>query len=240
MGPLIPDRLLYAVGDIHGRADLLELMLEAIAADAGTAEGDLVFLGDYIDRGPDSAAVLERLRGLQVGNLDVTCLMGNHERMLLSFLDDPLQGQMWLRYGGLETTSDFVLTRAALETGATPMETLRDRLEEAIAPDLLNWLRGLPLSFLSGNAGCLHGMADPNVSWESQSESVLLWARPARGSTPRADGIWVIHGHTVVATAERDAGRICVDTGAYKSGVLSAARCERGDIRFLSVVGQTQ
>lgn len=231
----MPNRLLYAVGDIHGRADLLEQMIAAIEVDAADAEGDLVFLGDYIDRGPDSAGVLRRLCGLSVGNLTVTCLMGNHEQMLLSFLDDPLTGEMWLRNGGMETISDFDPVRRASAEGVSPMLDLRDRLQWAMGKELIEWLRGLPLCFLSGTAGCVHGMPDPNVSWELQEPRELLWGRPATASTPRSDGIWVIHGHTIIPQPEAMPGRISVDTGAYKSGLLSAVCCDGGKSRFLSV-----
>ncbi len=236
----MPDRLLYAVGDIHGRADLLEQMIDAIEIDAAGAEGDLVFLGDYIDRGPESAAVLRRLCGLRVGHLRVNCLMGNHEQMLLSFLEDPLAGEMWLRNGGMETISDFDPARRDPAEGVSPLQDLRDRLQRAMGQELVDWLRGLPLSFLSGTAGCVHGMADPKASWEMQAARGVLWGRPTAASTPRRDGIWVIHGHTVVPQAEIGPGRIAVDTGAYKSGLLSAVRCDGGESRFLTVGGAAQ
>lgn len=235
IAPLRPNRLTYAVGDIHGRRDLLDQMIDEIEADADGARGDLVFLGDYIDRGPDSAAVLKRLYRLELGNLTVTCLMGNHERMLLSFLEDPAQGELWLRNGGLETIADFGPARRTSVNGQSPMETLRVQLQEVIGTDMLDWLRALPLSFLSGNMGCLHAMADPARAWEDQEERMLLWGRPSPNSAPRPDGIWLVHGHTIVDAAEIGPGRISVDTGAYKSGVLSAVRCDGATARILTV-----
>lgn len=231
----MPERLVYAVGDIHGRRDLLDQMLDLIRSDARGAEADLVFLGDYIDRGPDSAAVLARLRTLQVENMCVTCLMGNHERMLLSFLEDPdRNGDIWLRHGGTETVADFVSGRARATHEGSRLQSLRDSLMAALGDDLLTWLQARPLSFLTGNIGCVHGMADPALPWEQQEEHTLLWGRISRERRSREDGIWVVHGHTVIPRATQSDGLVSVDTGAYKSGVLSAVRCEAGDVRFLT------
>lgn len=224
-----PASTTYVVGDVHGRADLLELMLELIDAHiGGTASTDpqLVFVGDYIDHGPDSAGVLARLSELTRDFPDnVTCLMGNHERMLLDFLADPaLRGPRWLREGGVTTLESFHVHTSDLDAAAEPRawnEAAR-RLSVELGSDTLAWLAARPLSWSSGNLWAVHAGADPQRAMEDQTARVLLWGHPEFDNSPRGDDIWVAHGHV-----ERDApllanGRISCDTAAWSTGRLSA------------------
>lgn len=225
----LPEHQTYIIGDIHGRADLLELMLELIDAHiGGTAAGDpkLVFVGDYIDLGPDSAVVLARMRELQETFPDnVTCLMGNHERMMLDFLADPTtRGPRWMRAGAAETMRSFGVATADLEESpeydAFPAaaHSLRRRLPK----ETLKWLENLPLSWSSGNLWAVHAGADPGHDMDEQSARVLLWGHPEFDSGPRGDDVWIAHGHTEMAAPSVSDGRIGLDTGAWRTGRLTS------------------
>jgi len=234
--PPEPERLTYVVGDLHGRNDLLERALERIEQDRAGVASDLVFLGDFIDRGSESAEVLTRLATLEIPNVNAVCLMGNHERMMLDFLDDPDRaGERWLRNGGVETLSSFIPGRTAPAAGQSRSEALRDRFRKALGPDLELWVRSLPLQWKSGTLGCVHAMTDPAVSWEAQPAEILLWGRPTARQNPRFDGIWVAHGHTIVDEATAEQGHIALDTGAYRTGILTVLRCEPGAQEFMQI-----
>jgi calcineurin-like phosphoesterase family protein len=235
---LAPDTPFYAIGDIHGQADQLEKLLDQIDQDRATEgfeKATLLFIGDYIDRGPKSADVLNRLYALsQTDNANTVCLMGNHEKMLLDFLDDPAgRGAMWLRFGGLQTLASFGITGAREKAPAEDLLEICDAFEAALPPKMLSWLKALPLSWHSGNCSGAHAAMNPARVPERQSERTLLWGHADFMRKPREDGQWVVHGHTIVKNPGIDAGRIAIDTGAYKSGPLTAAVISKGHCRFL-------
>ena len=231
-----PDRLTYVVGDIHGRLDLLDTLLDDIHDDQGKRPADWVFVGDYVDRGPDSAGVLRRLRGLQsTADCRVTCLMGNHEAMLLRFLETPVESaEHWLLSGGLETLSSFHLDRVSGDTPEQRHIALADGLRRALPPGTEDWLRARPLLWQSGNLAVVHALTDVQKPLSEQPEETLLWARPPKNLQPRPDGVWVAHGHTIMDQPRIRAGHIALDTGAFRSGMLTAAAIDEGEIRFLS------
>ena len=229
-----PANPVMAIGDVHGRADLLDRLLDRIAAeDPGMP---LVFLGDYVDRGEHSATVLRRLAGLaHVWSGSVVCLMGNHERMMLDFLDAPETGAgRWMRSGGLQTLASFAVGGITEHPGPVDARAAADRLRDAMGADLTAWLAGLPLQHASGNVHFVHAAADPDLPMTLQDPRTLLWGHPAFGAVPRRDGQFVVHGHTVVETPEVSAGRVAIDTGAWFSGRLTAARIVPGDIGFVT------
>jgi serine/threonine protein phosphatase 1 len=227
---LAPDERLAVVGDIHGCAALLDALLSRID-DAAPAR--LVFVGDYIDRGEDSAGVLARLHALARSD-DAVFLKGNHEDMMLRFLDDPgAKAAGWLRDGGLQTLASFGIGGLGANPGEASALRARDALARALGPEMLAWLRGLPLSYVSGNVAVVHAAANPAKPIQAQSEQALLWGHPDFARTPRGDGVWVVHGHTIVDAVQTEAGRIGVDTGAYATGRLSAVVLERGDMSVL-------
>jgi len=233
--PLDPERPLYVVGDVHGRADLLERIIARIAEHAADAPHDLVFVGDYIDRGEDSRAVLERLQALEAA-AHVTCLSGNHEQMLLDFLDDPAtNGRRWLRSGGLQTLASFGVGGVTETASPAQLAAAGDEFLGALGP-LAGWLRARPLMFESGNILVVHAAADPNTPASEQVDKTLLWGHPKFAHVPRQDGLWVVHGHTIVEAAGAEDGRISVDTGAYATGRLTAAVIAPGHLDFLATV----
>jgi serine/threonine protein phosphatase 1 len=224
-----PDLPCYIVGDIHGRADLLETMLDLIDAHiggTGAVDPQLVFVGDYIDHGPDSAAVVARLRALTLefpGN--VTCLMGNHERMLLDFMLDPTaRGPRWLRQGGAATLASYGLDPVGLDQGATApaWADAAARLAEAVGEATHGWIADRPLVWHSGNLWAVHAGADPLRPMTDQSTRVLLWGHPEFDTTPRRDDAWVAHGHVEQSAPSLSDGRIGLDTGAWSTGRLTA------------------
>lgn len=226
--PLSAEAPLAIIGDLHGRADLLEAMLARLDQEA--PEAQLIFVGDYVDRGPESAAVLTRVMSLP----DAICLMGNHERMLLDFLEDPAgkneggPGARWLRHGGQDTLESFGIH------GGTPIEQ-RDALLVALRPEGVHWLKSCPLYFRSGTLYVTHASADPASPIEEQGEDTLLWGHPDFGRKLRRDGHWVAHGHSIVPSPAVHRGCISIDTGAFATDRLSAAVISGEELTFLEV-----
>lgn len=238
MPPLAPERPVYAVGDIHGRADLIDPLLARIDADVAARGHDaaqLVFLGDYVDRGAQSAQVLAQLHELAHRAPDsVTCLMGNHEKMLLDFLDDPAgRGMRWLVNGGIPTLESYGITGLAPDAPVEDLTDASDALAAAMPEGMGDWIRALPRRYRTGNLVCVHAALNPARPPEDQDERALLWGHRDFTRVPRADGIWVVHGHTIVREPMIEAGRISIDTGAYQSGRLTAAAMDAEGCRFL-------
>jgi len=229
-----PEQAFVAIGDIHGRADLLDELDRRIE---GRFPGwPRVYLGDYIDRGEQSREVLESLIAVSAGDgPQVTCLMGNHEQMMLDFLDDPVSNaHRWLRNGGLQTLGSFgVAPPKGTTDDPSAFHASRDRLMNAMGPEMTAWLKARPLSWRSGNVWAVHAGADPGLPMDMQPRDGLLWGHPAFLLQPRADGQSVVHGHTVVHALQYEQGRIALDTGAYATGRLSAAAISADGINFI-------
>lgn len=233
--PPRPARPVCIIGDIHGRADLLETMLLLIGNEPEAEMARLIFVGDLIDRGPDSAAVLLRVRQLAEYAPDrVICLMGNHERMMLDFLDAPTEANVWLRHGAVETLASLgVQGKADGDTPEARLQSLADTLRNTLPDGMENWLRHLPLWWQEGNLAVAHAGADPDLPIDAQTAHSLLWGHRDFIQLPRQDGLWVAHGHIVTKTAFAEAGRISVDTGAWESGRLTAAWLDSNGLRFI-------
>lgn len=222
--PIAPESGFHAVGDIHGRIDLLDQVLRDLPTDL-----PIICVGDYIDRGDHSAEVLRRL----IARPDILCLRGNHEDMLLSFLDAPQdKGTRWIRYGGLQTLASFGVTGISQSTSGIDLKIAADALRRAMGPELIDWLRMLPLMHQTGNVTVVHAGADPSKPLDQQEHRTLTWGHADFLSKPRRDGQWVVHGHTIVDQANVTDGRIAVDTGAYATGKLSVARITPGEVEF--------
>ncbi len=206
---------LCVIGDVHGCLPQLERLLEQVPAGH-----QILLVGDYIDRGEDSAGVLRLLQARP----DLICLRGNHEDMLLRFLRDPVasDGARWLRHGGLQTLASFGVAGARERMTPAALTTCRDQLQIALGPDLLEWLSGLRSYVQSGNLLITHAGADPAVAADQQTPGVLAWGHPDFARRSRSDGIWVVHGHTIVDQPVVAQGRISIDTGAFAGGALTA------------------
>lgn len=232
--PLAPDASFCVVGDIHGSLRLLERLFEMIETEVGQT-CPLVFVGDYVDRGEQSAQVLHLLYEMsRQDGREVICLIGNHEDMMLKFLDDPVSsGPRWLRYGGLQTLSSFGVGAISERSSPDHLLAARDALEQAMGDDMIDWLQNLPTTWKSGNVVVVHAGADPSVPIQEQSARVLKWGHPDFQRITRDDGNWIVHGHTIVDAVQANAGRLSIDTGAYATGRLSAVYVDDGVFRTL-------
>ncbi|WP_279385380.1 metallophosphoesterase family protein [Ruegeria denitrificans] len=214
------------IGDVHGCIVQLEKLLTKVPQDHR-----IVLVGDYVDRGEHSAEVLRLISARP----DLTCLKGNHEEMMLWFLSDPTgQGRRWLRYGGLQTLASFDLHGVQAEMSNDELIECRDRLQKAMGNTLFQWVAELRTWEMSGNVLTVHAGADPKVPPSEQSEKTLIWGHPSFQSKARRDGVWVVHGHTIVNEASAQQGRISIDTGAFVTGVLSAVCLDGTEPRFLT------
>nr|WP_241482645.1 metallophosphoesterase family protein [Leisingera sp. ANG-M7] len=220
-----PEEPLCVIGDVHGCFPQLIKLLEKVPPGHRC-----VLVGDYIDRGEQSAEVLRHLSGRE----DLTCLMGNHEAMLLEFLEEPArEGGRWLRNGGLQTLASFGIRGVRPLMNGTELEDCRDRLLAAMGAELTGWLAQLRTSVLSGNVLITHAGADPEKPADQQEDAVLIWGHPAFLRRRRRDSVWVVHGHTIVSRPAAEDGRIAIDTGAFAGGPLSAVCLDGTAAAFL-------
>ena len=234
--PQAPEGMrLYVVGDVHGRLDLLRILADVIATDAATADGrqvGTIFLGDYVDRGPDSAGVLE---AWSRGDFPtpIVALRGNHEEVLLKFLDDASVLDNWRKFGGLETLHSYgVPVGEAMRGGG--YDRAREAFAAAFPAAHLDFLRQTPASLALGDYFFAHAGVRPGVPLEAQVSDDLLWIREDFLRHEGAYGKVVVHGHTPVEKPDLRANRINIDTGAYMSSVLSAVVLENESRRILS------
>jgi len=227
--PAVPKSTrVYAIGDIHGRADLLDRLLKTITKDAEDAPKRcvLVTLGDYIDRGPDSAGVIERLSTLHQNapfkDFELIFLKGNHELLMEHFLERRNDGRMWLGCGGAETLKSY---------GAK--WTARDAIAR-IPKRHRRFVSGLTLMHREGDYAFAHAGVRPGVDLDNQRAEDVLWIRARFLDTTRDFGAVIVHGHTPVDVPEVLDNRIAIDTRAWASGTLTALVLEGSEQRFLS------
>jgi serine/threonine protein phosphatase 1 len=224
--------LVYAVGDVHGRLDLLQTMVNHIAVDAhAIAPGQkpvLVLLGDYIDRGPQSRQVIEfaiELGGR--GVFELHCLKGNHEQAMLAFLDDAATGPAWIAHGGAETLVSYGVQPPAVRAEEEAWALAQASFAAAVPPAHLAFLRSLESYFVVGDYLFVHAGVRPGVELHLQSESDMLWIRRDFLKSGRACEKVVVHGHTPSEQPHTGRWRIGIDTGAYATGLLTAVRLDR-------------
>lgn len=215
--PVQPETIVEIVGDIHGTAHLLRALPPV--EDGATR----IFVGDLVDRGMDSRETLEIIHE-GCSNDEWICLKGNHEDMFLSFLSNPSKARGWLRHGGLQTVASFGLGGITETSGKEDLEDIAAAIRESLSPDLLDWLKNLPLTWTSNNLTVAHAGLDPALPVTQQKERVLIWGHPEFNRKPRVDGQWVAHGHTIVDAPVVRNGVISVDTGAYATNNLTLAR----------------
>lgn len=240
--PAIPDgHRVYAIGDVHGHDDLLGELLATIEADnrARNAAGvTIVFLGDLIDRGPQSAAVIERLRHYRPSGVRVEFLMGNHEEVLLRILDgESALVADWLRFGGAQCARSYGLSSSSL--ARMPAEKAISALRSAIPAEHQAFLAGFSDTFGAGDYLFVHAGIRPGVPLGQQVQADLRWIRRPFLDHPGRHEAMIIHGHTIAAEVEEAPGRIGIDTGAYVHGVLTAIGLER-DQRWYLQAGRTR
>lgn len=214
---------LYAVGDVHGCARLyrkLEKLILDDAAEIGKSPC-IVLLGDVIDRGPESADMIDHLLSAPPVGVERHCLRGNHEEMMLRFLGKPNGKSSWLDFGGYETLMSYGMRPPGDDGFNLPERQLRLMIEAFIPPAHRDFLQRLPYGFVFGDYALVHAALAPGASPDRQPENILLWGAPEE-----SDGaaLTVVHGHTIVENVVFTSQRIAVDTGAYATGRLSAVR----------------
>jgi serine/threonine protein phosphatase 1 len=234
--PVLADGVrIYAVGDIHGRSDLLRQLFLRIDCDlrANPAkEATHVFLGDYVDRGNDSAGVLDLLLARsQIHQL--CCLKGNHEIFLVEFLENPAVFRPWVQNGALPTLASYGL-KPAINADIKEQKELSVGLRNTMPASHIKFLTELKLSFTCGDYYFVHAGVRPGTPLAIQQEEDLLWIRDEFLRHEEPFEKIIIHGHTPVIEPEVRPNRINIDTGAYATGRLTCLRLEGDKIGFIS------
>lgn len=233
--PSVPaDARIYAVGDIHGRIDLLDQLLLRIDAHRNAhpiARPLEVFLGDYIDRGPASRDVIARLI-TRTSTRGAVCLQGNHEMLLRWFLDDPATLEEWGRYGGLATLMSYGLAPSVKPDRDEQLKLATD-LKRALPSAHHHFLASLALCFTYGDFFFVHAGVRPRIPLRRQRADDLLWIRDDFLLWEQEFGKIVVHGHTPVPQPEIRSNRINIDTGAYATGRLTCLVLEGNTMSFL-------
>ncbi len=225
----------YAVGDVHGRLDLLDQMLAKIEADIAARRQSrnlVIFLGDLIDRGPQSAQVVERLRTWQPQDATAIFLCGNHEEVLLRVLaGEPAILADWLRFGGAECLTSYGLSPADIKQQSEP-EALA-AIQAAIPAEHRAFVATFADTFRFGDYLFVHAGIRPGVGIAAQARQDLRWIREAFLDDPTDHGFVVVHGHTISPAVEERVNRVGIDTGAYRTGRLTAIAIEGSERWFL-------
>lgn len=231
-----PNERVYAVGDIHGRLDLLNLMLQKVSDDISSFSDErkprVIFLGDYIDRGDQSCEVVDVLSDIALvrerlkveARVQFDFLAGNHEIALLNFLRDPVEGKDWLSWGGLQTVASYGIP---ITTGFEPGDlwTMQEALQDKLSPHL-GFLQGLSKLLVSGDVVFVHAGLDPGFELDAQPDEAVYWGRTLSSSASGHADYKVVHGHFASDEPVLLKDRICVDTGGYYSGCLTAVRID--------------
>ncbi len=232
------DTAVYAIGDIHGRSDLLTDIHARIADDPERGNTDrrvIVYLGDYVDRGSNSAGVIDLVMSDKPAGFEKVALLGNHERLMMDFLDDIARGPLWLRNGGDMTLRSYSVNPGPgpyLDPGKlTEMQTaLRTRLPERH----LEFLKQLHLMHQEGDYLFVHAGIRPGVALDQQVEEDVIWIRDLFLRSAADHGKVVVHGHTILPQPEIQPNRIGIDTGAYYTGHLTCLALEGTKRRIIS------
>ena len=226
----------YAIGDVHGRLDLLDRMLEMIEADIAARprrRNFIILLGDLIDRGPDSARVVERLRTYRPDGAKMIFLAGNHEEVMLRIVQGE-EGVLpsWLKFGGAECLESYGVDSEALKK--LDEGTALERVKAAVPRAHVDFLAGFGDTFSFGDYLFVHAGIRPGLPLEEQHVKDLRWIREPFLGDSKEHGFVVVHGHTICDAVEERANRIGIDTGAYMSGRLTAIAIEDDRRWFLS------
>jgi serine/threonine protein phosphatase 1 len=237
-------RVGYAVGDIHGRVDLLAQLFDELEARAAADQRDgappiVIFLGDYVDRGPHSDKVIDLLLSGRPAGFERYFLRGNHEQIMQAFMDDPMATRAWTVQGGAETLMAYgVRPPAPMAASPEEWQATADALRAAVPPAHIDFLNRLERYVAFGDYAFVHAGVDAAYALEEQTDEDLYWARERFIASRRPFSHRVVHGHTPVEKPYVDHRRIAVDTGAYASGELTAVRLEGEDVGFVSVTNR--
>ena len=229
------DRI-YAIGDVHGCYELLRRLLDKIEAHTASLPPArspyVVLLGDLIDRGDRSADIIHLARSIQRHTPRFLVLQGNHEEMMVAAYEGDLNAvRPWLEFGGDATLRSFGIT---LPGDAADVREIVAAMRAAIPEDLIDWMRNLPVTAQSGDYFFCHAGIRPGVRIKRQNREDLIWIRDDFLEDRRDHGVMVVHGHSVTTTTEFLSNRIGIDSGAFRTGVLTALYLEGSERELLT------
>ena len=226
-----PGERIYAIGDIHGRLDLLDDLLIQIGADDRARQPSattLLFLGDLVDRGPDSAGVVERVRKLAASGVKVRVLMGNHEEVFLAAVKQDLPAlRFCCRIGGRETIISYGISQEEYER--LDYAELAERLAEVVPREHAEFMEGFEDVIVAGGYAFVHAGVRPNVAIADQRQKDMRWIREPFLDHEEPFEAFIVHGHTILEDIDERPNRIGIDTGAYVTGKLTALGLEGAD-----------
>ncbi|HVJ52861.1 MAG TPA: metallophosphoesterase family protein [Aliidongia sp.] len=231
-----PGTRLYAVGDIHGRVDLLAQIHSQILADAAEADAArhvVIYLGDYIDRGPASKGVVDLLLHHPLPGFEAVHLKGNHEQALLEFLENIETAPDWLSFGGAATLASYGVELDDKAGGLAVLRRAQAELRHSMPRDHADFYRRLKLSHQEGDFFLVHAGVRPHVPLEAQSEEDLLWIRHEFLQSKERFGKFIVHGHTITEVPEIRPNRIGIDTGAFHTNRLTCLVVQDAEFDFL-------
>jgi len=227
------DTVVYAIGDVHGRLDLLQKMHDAIAAETRGRDWRIVHLGDYVDRGPASAGVLDLLAAWTAADDRVLALAGNHDLGFLDFLAMPDPAGLFASYGGLQTAQSYGVTLDLND--AKGFASSAGSLVRAVPRSHRDFLGTLSFSAVLGDFFFCHAGIRPGIALDAQDKADLIWIRGDFHRYRELHPKVIVHGHTPVAEPEVLPNRVNVDTGAFASGRLSALVIDGAQKRLLTI-----
>jgi len=233
----VPDGTrVYAIGDIHGRADLLDQLHQKIREDAQRSDAHrrvIVYLGDYVDRGLDSKGVIDQLLADQMPGFEKVFLKGNHEDAFLKFLAEPEFGRKWKYYGGLETLMSYGVKALPLKDEPEAFVAARDELAKDFPSAHMDFLGGLGHWHEEGDFFFAHAGVRPGRSLTEQANEDLMWIRDEFLTSDEDFGKVVVHGHTPADQPVERSNRIGIDTGGYITGILTCVVLDGAERRFI-------
>jgi serine/threonine protein phosphatase 1 len=230
------DSRIYAIGDVHGRADLLRQLHRLIHEDAYRRQAPrnvVVYLGDYVDRGDESRAVIDLLLDEPLPSFESIYLKGNHEESMLRFLEDTSVGPAWLFYGGGQTLASYGVRPPEVPLNPRELMRAQSELAERLPPRHRRFMVDLALTHAEGDYFFAHAGVRPGVPFDQQTAQDLLWIRDDFLLSEENFGKIVVHGHTITQRPEVKRNRIGIDTGAFASGRLTCLILEGTQLGFL-------
>ncbi|WP_262693203.1 metallophosphoesterase family protein [Kordiimonas aquimaris] len=230
--------LVYAIGDVHGRFDLLEQLIGMMESDwqsrSDISKCHVVFLGDYVDRGFQSKEVIECLVSIDLDWATVVCLQGNHEAMMFDFIKNPSENEGWLHFGGLATLASYGVRIRENEIGDRDLVRAASEFDDALPESHKSFIKSLPLQHQIGDYLFVHAGLRPEVALTEQDTADMLFIRHEFTESDYDFGVKVVHGHTGVQNPTLKHNRIAVDTTAYATGRLTAAVLVDDKVDFLT------
>ncbi|MEM9421526.1 MAG: metallophosphoesterase family protein [Pseudomonadota bacterium] len=222
-----PAPILVAIGDVHGRLDLLQSLIEKLDKKLKNASVQYIFLGDYIDRGPNSAGVIDFLLRFQSDHPDTIFLKGNHEEAMLDFLAVGEEADGWLYWGGEQTLESYGIDP---QLSSADLAITQELLADVLPPEHFSFLMDLKLLHEDDGYLFVHAGLDPLTKVDEQKAKDLLWIRDAftEGGEGKFPDHVIVHGHTPVKRPENKGWRINIDTGAVWSSKLTAVLLGKG------------